>query len=506
MNNPIKILFFLLLLLAGNAAHANTAGHVLFVQGEVQRISAAGQTQILKKGDAVSEGDTLASAPKSTAQIRMQDGGFIAVRPDTRMKFDQFVFAGQEDGSEKSFFSLFKGGFRAVTGLIGRVNKQNYQISTPAATIGIRGTDHETVVIAPNGGNMSSGTYNMVNTGETSMTTDIGTVSIRPGEGMAFSPGMNQPPVVMPLNAELFSVVPPPAPQAQNGEQEEGGGVRESAVVDNTAQKPATGSESSTAAPDSAASIPQLPITTVGGTSLTGGGGAGGMPPQGQGGITYFSSGANGSLSNGYGDTVNYTTDISGLSGFVATTMSISGTRGAAVVVDGGGMPLGGIETMGWGRWAGAGATLSEQGFGTWPVFNLHYVGGSPVGVMPITGAATYLPVGGTRPTDAAGNVGQFTGGQVSVNFAAASLTAGINLSFGGVAYAASGGSAYAPNGVLTIGSFTTINCTPACSTAPTGEFAGAFVGTNAAGLGLVYHVNTQMGTDIAGAQAFIKQ
>ena len=154
-------------------AYANVAGHVQFVNGNVQIVDPAGQTRPAKKGDAINEGDTLSSAPGSSAQIKMQDGGFVAVRPDTRLKFDQFAFAGKEDGSEKSFFSLFKGGFRAVTGLIGRINKQNYRITTPAATIGIRGTDHETVVVTPNGSSVPGGTYNMVNTGETSMTTDL---------------------------------------------------------------------------------------------------------------------------------------------------------------------------------------------------------------------------------------------------------------------------------------------------------------------------------------------
>jgi hypothetical protein len=271
---------------AASSAYAAVAGRVQFVNGEVQITDPAGQTRMAQKGDAISEGDTLTSAQKSSAQIKMQDGGYIAVRPDTRLKFDQFVFAGKEDGSEKSFFSLFKGGFRAVTGLIGRINKQNYKITTPAATIGIRGTDHETVVIAPNGTAMPPGTYNMVNVGATSMTTNVGTVNVQPGAGMAYSPGMNQPPAIMPLNTSLFTASPPPAEpapqtegqssqqdqdsqqadgQAEGGTQAAGGGgdsasgetaaedtsIRETAVVD--AAPPATGSAPAASTSTSAA-------------------------------------------------------------------------------------------------------------------------------------------------------------------------------------------------------------------------------------------------------------
>lgn len=209
--------------MAASSAYAAVAGHVQFVNGEVQITNPAGQTRMAQKGDAINEGDTLTSAQKASAQIKMQDGGFVAVRPDTQLKFDQFVFAGKEDGSEKSFFSLFKGGFRAVTGLIGRINKQNYKITTPAATIGIRGTDHETFLITP-GSPLAqiapTGAYNKVNTGETSMTTDKGTIFVQPNQ-MGFAGGMNQMPQIQPVNTNVFTVAEAPTPEAKAEKKEE---------------------------------------------------------------------------------------------------------------------------------------------------------------------------------------------------------------------------------------------------------------------------------------------
>lgn len=188
--------------------YAAVAGHVQFVSGDVQISSPSGQVHAAQKGDAINEGDTLTAAQKASAQIKMQDGGIVAVRPDTRMRFDQFAFAGKEDGSEKSFFSLFKGGFRAVTGLIGRVNKQNYRITTPAATIGIRGTDHETFVVTPDSPmaqTVPNGAYNKVNVGETYMTTERGTIFVLPNQ-MGFAAGMDQQPQLQPVNTNLFTV------------------------------------------------------------------------------------------------------------------------------------------------------------------------------------------------------------------------------------------------------------------------------------------------------------
>jgi hypothetical protein len=42
----------------------------------------------------------------------------------------------------RAFFRLLKGGFRAVSGLIGKVDRNEYRVDTPVATIGIRGTDY----------------------------------------------------------------------------------------------------------------------------------------------------------------------------------------------------------------------------------------------------------------------------------------------------------------------------------------------------------------------------
>ena len=241
MKSLSKALLYLTAMLAlasacGNA-YAAVAGQVQFVYGAVQLTTEAGKSHPIQKGDAVNEGDTLTTAATASAQIRMQDGGFIAVRPDTRLKFDSFKFNGKQDGSEQSFFSLFKGGFRAVTGLIGKINKPNYRITTPAATLGIRGTDHETFVVAP-GSPMaavaSAGTYNKVNLGETSMTTSKGTISILPNQ-MGYAGAADQMPQLQPLNLNIFTVAPAPAPQAKGDKKEEG--MRASAVVDNVVQE-----------------------------------------------------------------------------------------------------------------------------------------------------------------------------------------------------------------------------------------------------------------------------
>ncbi|HWY23269.1 MAG TPA: hypothetical protein VNX47_00020, partial [Nevskia sp.] len=51
-----------------------------------------------------------------------------------------------QNGASRAFFSLLKGGFRSISGLIGKLNHDEYRVSTPVATIGIRGTDYLVVI------------------------------------------------------------------------------------------------------------------------------------------------------------------------------------------------------------------------------------------------------------------------------------------------------------------------------------------------------------------------
>lgn len=183
-----------------------SAGRVQFVNGKVSLTPLSGQVHKIKKGDALNEGDTLSSDQNASANFKMRDGGIIKMRPDTRFKIDNFKFNGIQDGSEQSFFSLDQGGFRAITGLIGKLHKQNYRISTPSGEIGIRGTDHEAYVVVANSESAKHspvGTYDKVNSGQTTLTNNQGTVSIAPQQ-MGFIATPDKKPVLQPVDENLF--------------------------------------------------------------------------------------------------------------------------------------------------------------------------------------------------------------------------------------------------------------------------------------------------------------
>lgn len=130
---------FALALLMTTKVGAGQAADVVYAHGDVRVMDAAGAAQPVRRGMAVQSGQTLVTG-QGRLQMRMSDGGFIALQPDTQFRIDEYNYAGAEDGSERSFFNLVKGGIRFITGAIGHRNKENFRIKTAVATIGIRGS------------------------------------------------------------------------------------------------------------------------------------------------------------------------------------------------------------------------------------------------------------------------------------------------------------------------------------------------------------------------------
>jgi hypothetical protein len=108
------------------------AARVDFAMGNVQAIGPGGQSRTLAKGAQIEQGETI-STNNGRAQLRFTDGAYVSLQPQSEFRIDQYRFDGKQDGNEKGFFSLLKGGLRTVTGLVGRNNKGNYQVNTSVA-------------------------------------------------------------------------------------------------------------------------------------------------------------------------------------------------------------------------------------------------------------------------------------------------------------------------------------------------------------------------------------
>ena len=125
------------LLMLPVASFAETkAGQVLSITGRATATSPEGDIRQISKGSKLYAKDTINTSFSSYTRLKLDDGSYIMLRPDSRFVIDDFKYSKGE--SDRGFFSLLRGGFRAVTGLI--ANKKKYRYRTSVATIGIRGT------------------------------------------------------------------------------------------------------------------------------------------------------------------------------------------------------------------------------------------------------------------------------------------------------------------------------------------------------------------------------
>src|SRR3954469_19629026 len=150
------------------------AARVDFVYGTVTVSGLDGREQLLVRGAELDNGDTVRTAD-GRAQLRFRDGAYVSLQPNSEFAIRDYRFDGKTDGSERGFFGLAKGAMRTVTGLVGRVNRNRYQISTPTATVGIRGTGGRIEVLL-DGSTLIAGT-----SGIWTLTNPSGTLDIPAG-------------------------------------------------------------------------------------------------------------------------------------------------------------------------------------------------------------------------------------------------------------------------------------------------------------------------------------
>jgi hypothetical protein len=230
-----RALLCAVLLLAGGAAWAGqVVGVVEHLSGPLMDRKADGTVKILAAKSEVESGDTLVAEKNTYAQIHFIDNSEITLRPGTTFKIDNFAYEADKPEGDSAAFSLVKGGLRSITGLLGKRNKEKFQLKTPAATIGIRGTtfiaqwvEDASGLTAPTGPvnpgptpgpapglapgvtpALPPGLHVAVLDGLIVLTNPGGAQHFQAGQ-FGYVPSMTAPPVIIPQNPGLKFVPPP---------------------------------------------------------------------------------------------------------------------------------------------------------------------------------------------------------------------------------------------------------------------------------------------------------
>lgn len=444
----------------------------LMASGDVRFVNAAGQSRPAVRGGELAPGERVETGANGRVQLRFSDGGLVSVQPDTTFRVDEYRYNGREDGSEKIALALLKGAFRTVTGFIGRTNKANYNVYTPTATIGIRGTSY----LAQLQGNALRVS---VGIGRIALTSLGGTLEVGAGQ-TGFVPNANAQPQVVSVQPSL-----PPA-----------------AATDTTSEVKKSEERSANAAPttitDTSGQIASLYTSTVtSGTTTTGHPAAGGTS---SGGVSSALGTGLYAISYAAGvdvgiDSRTPVTATFGATGSLAsyswTTNTVeSPTIGSNVTAD-----VSGDQFITLGRWNGG--TTGGQYFANTTGFSyngnqgFHYVIGVQTPSMPTTGTATYAMLGATSPTvrDGSRSPGSATG-ELAVQWGGPNTKVGVHLKVtmpsdaiyevlttGGTAnpalseLQATGNSTFSGNSVLATGSGQ--SCSGTCQAILQGFFAG---------------------------------
>ncbi len=120
-------------------AMAASAGVAQFTAGDVSLRRPDGRIDPLSKGKELDSGQAIITGINGRVQVKFSDGGLLSLQPNTEFKITNYV--DQADPKQDRFLvDLLRGSMRAITGLIGKRNRDNYKVTTTTATIGIRGS------------------------------------------------------------------------------------------------------------------------------------------------------------------------------------------------------------------------------------------------------------------------------------------------------------------------------------------------------------------------------
>jgi hypothetical protein len=373
----------------------------------------------------------------------MADGAYISLQPNTEFGIKEYKFEGKADGTESAFYSLLKGAMRTVTGLVGRVNRDRYQVATPTATVGIRGTGG-LIQILNDGGTLVQGT-----SGIWFLANASGSINVPAGVSGLAPSDPKQPPKETEAPPTAGPAPLPPEEGYVQGNQTEDDGT-----------------------------------AVITGNVLLSGDGFGGQ----------FAYGGN--------DRTTAVDQVSGSAVFNAAGQLTEFSEGRAVsykLVNGSHADFGTDGVLAWGRWVGE-VSIGGSSEIYSATQGVHYVVGAPTTTMPQSGMATYTLIGATRPTyvDGSSSPGTFAG-TMDVDFGRFVLTTNFTVAMPDRTYGMSGSTSVS-SATFSLSSPAVSNCASSC----TGYIQGFFAGANAERAGVGYNIYDTK--EVVGAAAFQRQ
>lgn len=198
------------------------SGYVHDAVGDVSAAVGKAEAHSVAINDAIVSDTVVNTGDKSHAVLKFEDGQVVVMQANSTFHVREYRYEPKQVEKSNILFSMLKGGMRFVTGLVGQSNRGAFQLDTPNATIGIRGTEFMVVM-----GN--SPMYSQVVSGSISVTNAAGTAVFTPGQTAIVASGTTLPAAIsaaaVPAGTftQLGAIPVPPATPAPAGGAAAGG-------------------------------------------------------------------------------------------------------------------------------------------------------------------------------------------------------------------------------------------------------------------------------------------
>lgn len=137
-STPKNLLSLLcLLMFFPSLSFAGSIGKVVLVKGSPLVVREQ-RHLFIKRNDELFQNDKLITPVGSRILLRFNDKTIVSLAENTEFELTRYEF--RKNQSNVSF-KMLKGAFRTLTGKIGKQNNPKFEIQTPIATIGVRGTE-----------------------------------------------------------------------------------------------------------------------------------------------------------------------------------------------------------------------------------------------------------------------------------------------------------------------------------------------------------------------------
>ncbi len=160
------------------------ASRVYVVNGTVSVAKGTTPPHQVTGDETIASGTMINTGDDSAALLKFEDGEVVTMQANSAFQVTTYHYEAKNIGKSSIDFSMFKGAMRFITGKIGQQRKQAFRLTTPNATIGIRGTDFMVAMV-------DDSVYSQVISGDIIVENTVGAAVISASQTAAVASAMS---------------------------------------------------------------------------------------------------------------------------------------------------------------------------------------------------------------------------------------------------------------------------------------------------------------------------